>query len=593
MFNNYEHDPPGNNDINLCAGPKERKALKEILEQHLKIFSAENFIIALHYAVSKQANSFEAINNEIETELLCAEDAEISFDKHLSDMCQKDVDKVFKHLKVLFIDRCGKYTGVYRLDAGFHYDDRKKIYEEIIVPWLNWVRSAGQDKSTTEVSDNTDIEVSDKSTVQSETNSMNNKSDSTDKKADKKENNKPNKKENNKPNIMSKSNIFNKAKDEFESQFESDPDAEITLYATEAEQYALQQALAPYMSSEDADELIREIHNELDDGLPAGDIRFSELSKSEVEDVLEYIDSLVTDEGDTLNYLKNFDDEQRENLYNDIIKPWFKWLRQNKKNSSKKANNKKTNNTTNKNKTDNTDTTNTMNNTNISKNNMFGSLASVFSNMLGTLEPDMVRMTFDGNIAVKTTKGYKTYNVAKKKAINMDSLVMPDMQAFLLLPSMEVKPGDIILRDGSFYSIISIDNEKGELEAYNYEVGKRENLVRETHCFLGNTYFYSKLFSPVLSFFSNKPKTDKKEEGSENDEASEDNMSMLLPLAMMSQNSDMNNLLPLMLMSKMEGKEESSGMMKMLMLSGMMGGSNSNMNNLLPLMLMSGNFPAI
>jgi hypothetical protein len=67
---------------------------------------------------------------------------------------------------------------------------------------------------------------------------------------------------------------------------------------------------------------------------------------------------------------------------------------------------------------------------------------------------------------------------------------------------------------------------------------------------------------------------------------------MLLPLAMMSQNGDMNSILPMLLMSKMEGKED-SGMMKMLMLSSMMGGGNSNMNNMLPLMLLNGNFPTI
>ena len=225
--------------------------------------------------------------------------------------------------------------------------------------------------------------------------------------------------------------------------------------------------------------------------------------------------------------------------------------------------------------------------------NMFTSLTSVFSNMLGKLEPDMVRMTFDGNVAVKTNSGYKTYNVTKKKAVNMDSLVMPDMSAFLLLPSTKVKVGDIIMRDGAFYSIISVDDTTNELVGYNYESGKKETLVRETHCFLGNTYFYSKLFSPILSFFDNKPKPDAKKEGESADtETSEDTMSMLLPLAMISQNGDMNSILPMLLMSKMGGKED-SGMLKMLMLSGMMGGGNSNTNNMLTLMLMGGNFPAI
>lgn len=383
-----------------------------------------------------------------------------------------------------------------------------------------------------------------------------------------------------------------------ESKSHPGADNDIILYANKDERYALQKALLDYMSSNDAADLIMEMHNMLPDEFPSGDTHFSKLSDEEVEEVLEDLEMQVTDFG-LLNTLDDFDDEQREDLYNDVIKPWFQGL---KKQKPKKANNKKanTNNTKNKKSSNTNNNTNNINNNTTNKtmeNTMFGSIASIFSNMLGQLEPDTVRMTFDGNVAVKTANGYKTYNVAKKKAINMDSLVMPDMSAFLLLPSTKVKVGDIIMRDGAFYSIISVDDTTNELVGYNYESGKKETLVRETHCFLGNTYFYSKLVSPILSFFGNKSKSKpeaKKEEGSSDTEVAEaeDTMSMLLPLAMMSQNGDMNSILPMLLMSKMGGKED-SGMLKILMLSSMMGGGNSNMNGMLPFMLMGGDFPTI
>lgn len=397
MFSEFEHDPPDSDDIMLFAGPKERQALAKALGPYMYSGRIEPFISELQKAVLEQTFNTESINDYLGRKHFHKGDACVHIKRHLSNMSEEDVDKVMRHLHALFIDRCGCTTGVNTLDNYLYASERKDIFYNIIVPWLDWVRSAKKNKSDTTT----------------------------------------NKKSNN-----------------------------------------------------------------------------------------------VT-------------------------------------NNKKQSNNNMSNNTTN----------------NTTPVNMFGSIASTFASMLGKLEPDMVRLTFNGGIAVKTKNGYKTYDVAKKKAVNMDSLVMPDMSAFLLLPSTKVNSGDIILRDGAFYSIISVNEATNELVGYNYESGKKETLVRETHCFLGNTYFYSKLFSPILSFFGDKP-GDKKEEGSE---ASE---SMLLPLAMMSQNGDMNSMLPLLLMSKMEGKEE-SGMLKMLMLSSMMGGNNSNMNGMLPLMLMSGNFLSI
>ena len=422
MFSTFEHDPPDSNDIILCAGPNERDALATALLYHTPVCYCSKFVKELHEALQKQTKSIIPINERFGSSFLRLGDAYTSFNQHLTNMDQVDVDRVLRHLHVLLIDRYQDHTGISELDGHLTLKERTRIFKDIIVPWIDWVRSVGQDKY--------DNIVSDKLAERSET-------DLSDTVADKK------------------------------------PDTTIDI-----------------------------------------------------------------------------------------------------------TTNKKPSNNNNTNMSNNTTTTV----------NMFESLTATFANMLGTLEPNMIRMTFDGKVAVKTTKGYKTYDVAKKKAVNMDSLVMPEMASFLLLPSTKVKVGDIILRDGAFYSIISVDDATNELIGYNYEAGKKETIVRETHCFLGNTYFYSKLFSPVLSFFGGKPKSDaKKEEGSEDTEAT---MSTLLPLAMMSQNGDMNSILSLMLMSKMENNED-SGMLKMIMLSNMMGGGNSNMNNLLPLMLMGGNFLSI
>lgn len=45
---------------------------------------------------------------------------------------------------------------------------------------------------------------------------------------------------------------------------------------------------------------------------------------------------------------------------------------------------------------------------------MFENIQNSFSGLFGKIAPGMCRITMNGNIAVKTTKGYKTYNVKKE-----------------------------------------------------------------------------------------------------------------------------------------------------------------------------------
>lgn len=137
---------------------------------------------------------------------------------------------------------------------------------------------------------------------------------------------------------------FDQLKNEFESQGNASDNA-IILYANNAEQYALQQGLMSYMSSDDAAALIQEVHDSLRDGLPEGNKCFSELSREDVENVLEDVESVIIDEGDLLYMLVEFDDEQRADLYKDVIEPWFQWLKEQK---PKKANNNKSSTTTSK-----------------------------------------------------------------------------------------------------------------------------------------------------------------------------------------------------------------------------------------------------
>lgn len=147
MFTKFKHTPE--EDIKLFANPYERRALEKVLKRQTEIRNAEAFIEELHDAILEQASRIETINKVLQYRHFHEEDACISGEQHLSDMCQTDVDKVFRHLHALFVVRNSYWVMVDELDH--HLSDGRKsyIYNRIIVPWLHWVRSAKKNKSDT------------------------------------------------------------------------------------------------------------------------------------------------------------------------------------------------------------------------------------------------------------------------------------------------------------------------------------------------------------------------------------------------------------------------------------------------------------
>ena len=162
-----------------------------------------------------------------------------------------------------------------------------------------------------------------------------------------------------------------------------------------------------------------------------------------------------------------------------------------------------------------------------------------FNGMFGKLAPGMCRLSMSGRIAVKTSNGYKTYNVSKGTLTNCDSFVFDiGEDFFFLVPTNDVKPGDIILVNGTPRCVVSV--EKNQITAINYENGTVENIIPERHVFMGNRYMYGK----ILSMFGNVK--------------GKDGMNNLVKYAMMSEfmkgnsntgtNNGMNNMLPFMMM---------------------------------------------
>lgn len=119
---------------------------------------------------------------------------------------------------------------------------------------------------------------------------------------------------------------------------------------------------------------------------------------------------------------------------------------------------------------------------------------SCFNGMFGKLAHGMCRLTMNGKIAVKTSSGYKSYNVKTGKLTNCSNFVFDiGDDFFFVIPTNKAEVGDIILVQGKPRCVIEVD--KKTLKVMNYENMTIDTLVPERHVFMGSTYFYGKVVS--------------------------------------------------------------------------------------------------
>lgn len=168
-------------------------------------------------------------------------------------------------------------------------------------------------------------------------------------------------------------------------------------------------------------------------------------------------------------------------------------------------------------------------------------MMNCFNGMFGKLGAGMCRLTMNGRIAVKTSGGYKSYNVKTGKLTNCSNFVFNiGDDFFFIIPTNKVDVGDIILVKGTPRCVIEVD--KKTLKVMNYEDMTIDTLVPERHVFMGNTYFYGKIVS-LMGSTAGKGK---------------DGMKQMMQFMMMSQmmggntsggiNMGGNNMLPMMFM---------------------------------------------
>lgn len=167
--------------------------------------------------------------------------------------------------------------------------------------------------------------------------------------------------------------------------------------------------------------------------------------------------------------------------------------------------------------------------------NMFDA-SNMMNKFFGKVAPNMVRLSMTGDMAIKTSNGYKTYDVKTGTLVNCSDFVFADgSDFFFIIPTNKVETGDVILAAGKPHCVIKA--EANRIEALRYEDGSIVNIVPEHHMLFGRTYFYGK----IVSMFG-----------------------------------------------KVKGDKGMKGMMKYMMLSEMMkgGNGNSNMSSMLPMMML-------
>lgn len=128
---------------------------------------------------------------------------------------------------------------------------------------------------------------------------------------------------------------------------------------------------------------------------------------------------------------------------------------------------------------------------------------NTFNGLFGKIANGMCRITMNGNIAIKTTNGYKTYNVKNGTLTNVNNFCFDlGCDFFFVMPTMKVKAGDIILVEGKPKCVIEAT--KTVITAIDYETSEIRQIVPERHVLMGNTFFYGKIVSLLGNNFNGK-----------------------------------------------------------------------------------------
>lgn len=173
-------------------------------------------------------------------------------------------------------------------------------------------------------------------------------------------------------------------------------------------------------------------------------------------------------------------------------------------------------------------------------NNMFN-FGNFFDGMFKPVAKGYCKLAMNGKVAVKTTSGYKTFDVKTRKLTNCSNFAFDMDNAFWVVPTFSVDVGDIVLVNGKPHAVIEVG--ENSIKAFNYEDSTVVEVIKEHHVFMGKTYCYGKIFSPFAG--------------------------------MLKSDSGMNDIMKMMMFSQMFGNSPSTGSMNPMMMFMLMGNKDN------------------
>jgi|GEM_PF-1655185 hypothetical protein len=119
----------------------------------------------------------------------------------------------------------------------------------------------------------------------------------------------------------------------------------------------------------------------------------------------------------------------------------------------------------------------------------------MFGDMFSRLGKGMCRLGLNGQMAVKTSNGYKTYDVKTGRLTNVTQFCFDiGQEFFFVVPTTKAKTGDILLIDGKPKCVIE-NNANKTIKVMDYENSAIQEIVPERHFFMGQMFFYRKIVS--------------------------------------------------------------------------------------------------
>lgn len=127
---------------------------------------------------------------------------------------------------------------------------------------------------------------------------------------------------------------------------------------------------------------------------------------------------------------------------------------------------------------------------------MFG-FDNMFNGCFKPIAKGMCKLGVNGKLAIKTSTGFKTYDLDHNKLTNCSNFGFDADGCFWVVPTFKVTRGDVILVNGRPHCVIKVEDDM--ISAFNYEDSTIVQVVPEHHVFMGKTYCYGKIFSPFMN----------------------------------------------------------------------------------------------